>query len=242
MPENEIPPVIRGDIYYCIFYYKKVYPLLLLSKLDTVSILHISEDDSMKTNKLSISILLALVLTFAITLVNDACFSAPGTIIRLHILANSDTAEDQALKLQVRDRILAEVTRLCGSTTAPDQFIIGHQDLIRTIAEDEVQKRGYQYPVTVEYGNFAFPVKEYGGYVFPAGMYDGVRIRIGAGAGQNWWCVMYPPLCFTGETTGEVSPDAQARLQESATLVEDGDKVVVRPKLKIAEWWDRMAG
>lgn len=196
----------------------------------------------MKTNKLAITILLTLLLTFGLTITNETLFSANTSIIRLHILANSDSDADQALKYKVRDRILAEVHHLCDEQEQPDQYIIAHQEQIREIALDEIRKQGYSYDVTVQYGTFAFPVREYGGYVFPAGMYRGVRILIGAGAGQNWWCVMYPPLCFTNETNGGVPEASRAQLAQSAELIGDGDKIVVKPKWKVKEWWDKLAG
>lgn len=197
----------------------------------------------MKSNKFSISIAAALLLTFVLTVAGETLSGTPGeSIIRLHILANSDSADDQQLKLAVRDRILREVTALCGETVRPDKYLIGHQDEVRAIAEDEIRAHGYAYPVTVEYGRFYFPVKQYDNYVFPAGMYDGMRILIGSGAGQNWWCVMYPPLCFTSETKGSVPDDSRARLSQSAELYENGGQVVVRPKFKVKEWWDELAG
>lgn len=121
------------------------------------------------------------------------------SVIRLHVIAASDSEEDQALKLRVRDEILeeyssrlgaardlieaeAEVTALCGE--------------IKEKTEAFVKSEGYSYTVRVEYGEEEYPTREYGEYRFPAGRYRSLRVVIGEGEGQNWWCVLFPPLCL----------------------------------------------
>lgn len=130
-------------------------------------------------------------------------------IVRLHILANSDSSEDQSLKLKVRDEILRHSRK--DFTKKSD--VAGKLEEYKKLAENVISKNGYDYPVTVEYGNFRFPTKEYNNIRLPAGNYDAVRIRIGNAEGQNWWCVMFPPLCFVDGTTDSVY--AEEKLQSS---------------------------
>jgi len=118
-------------------------------------------------------------------------------IVRLHILANSDSTNDQALKLRVRDAIL-EHSR--NNFTKKDE-VATYLDEYKEIAQKVISDSGYNYNVEVEYGNFNFPTKEYNNLRLPAGPYDAVRIKIGNAKGQNWWCVMFPPLCFVDGTT-----------------------------------------
>ena len=112
-------------------------------------------------------------------------------VVRLHVLANSDTEEDQALKLLVRDAVLEQ------SADRAEAEIRLRESLpeLEAIAEETVRANGYDYAVTAELEDTAFPTKEYDGFSLPAGEYLALRILIGEGAGQNWWCVVFPPLC-----------------------------------------------
>lgn len=117
----------------------------------------------------------------------------------MHILANSDSAEDQALKLAVRDRILTLEESLLSETDSLDaaEATVFHQlEAIRTEAQEEVRRQGYDYPVEAEMVHMYFSTREYESFTLPAGWYDAVRITIGSGEGKNWWCVLYPPLCL----------------------------------------------
>ena len=115
-------------------------------------------------------------------------------IVRLHIIANSNTPEDQGLKLSVRDRLLKEAKN--NPSLLTDEEIL-------TVCRNEIEKQGYHYPISLQRGFFDFPQKSYDNLTLPAGNYNAVRIVIGEGLGENWWCVMYPPLCFTAETQGQ---------------------------------------
>lgn len=121
------------------------------------------------------------------------------SLIRLHILANSDLPSDQDLKLKVRDAIIAETSELfAGITTkaqAWEQLNI-HKDTVRLIAQDVVDRSGKGYPVEVRLGNYDFPEITYGSLSIPAGDYQAMQVIIGQGKGKNWWCVLFPPLCF----------------------------------------------
>ena len=119
-------------------------------------------------------------------------------VVRLHVLANSDSEEDQALKLLVRDAVLERATALLEQTESrAEAEVLLREGLpeLETIAEETVRANGYSYAVTAELEDTSFPTKEYDGFSLPAGEYLALRILIGEGAGQNWWCVVFPPLC-----------------------------------------------
>lgn len=129
-------------------------------------------------------------------------------LIRFHVIANSDSDSDQALKLKVRDEILKYIAPKLQSSKSIDESrkIIKENDgEIKHIAEAVIKKNGYNYKVISTFGNFDFPVKQYGNIVLPQGNYEAYRVVIGSGEGKNWWCVMFPPLCFVDLTKGEVA-------------------------------------
>lgn len=120
-------------------------------------------------------------------------------IIRFHVRANSDTGEDQALKLEVRDEILdvmGEKFRNTKSLEESREIIMANMDEMKSIAKDVVDRWGKDYSIDVSLGQDYFPIRKYGNMVFPQGEYETLMIEIGEGKGQNWWCVMFPPLCF----------------------------------------------
>ena len=127
-------------------------------------------------------------------------------MIRLHVIANSDSDADQALKLEVRDRVLDFTTTvLQRSADMEDAQVRLREELTRIedIAQREIAAQGYDYPVTVQLASTEFPLKEYDGFSLPAGEYMALRLVIGEGEGQNWWCVAFPPLCFVPEENSE---------------------------------------
>jgi stage II sporulation protein R len=129
--------------------------------------------------------------------------SKPSGLIRLHILANSDSQADQQLKLQVRDAVVKYLTpHLAGLESSADahNFIVNNQGEISQVAKSVIANNGMNYPVNLQIGIFDFPIKAYGNLVLPAGKYEAVRILIGNGEGKNWWCVLFPPLCFVDGT------------------------------------------
>ena len=135
------------------------------------------------------------------------------SVIRLHVIAATDSREDQDLKLSVRDEILAtyaSALAAAGSVEAAEEDVIGLCDDIRKTAEDTVRAAGYAYTVKVDYGEEEYPTREYGDYTFPAGHYRSLRVPIGEGEGPNWWCVLFPPLCLDIATDTVPSDDALA--------------------------------
>ncbi|MEL1133867.1 stage II sporulation protein R [Desulfitobacterium sp. THU1] len=120
-------------------------------------------------------------------------------LIRFHVVANSDSNEDQALKRAVRDAILKEVSpKLARSKTLAEsrQILTGLRPEMEEISRDVIKAWQKGYEVKTEYGDFIFPTKSYGSLILPAGEYEAVRVVIGEGKGSNWWCVLFPPLCF----------------------------------------------
>ena len=126
--------------------------------------------------------------------------------IRFHVVANSNSYGDQDLKLAVRDEVLMEVSPvLAEMNSAADSraWLEDNREMIEEVAERAIRKEGYDYSVQTETGTRWIPEKSYGSLVFPAGNYEAFTIKIGAGAGENWWCVMFPPVCIIGEEPEE---------------------------------------
>jgi stage II sporulation protein R len=178
-----------------------------------------------KTAKPFLIILIILVAMIMSEVFFGACFAAlirdeqtafnTTNLIRLHILANSDSPDDQALKLVIRDTVLREVKGLLvEATTKHEVWQILSESLsrIEDAARNEIGSRGKYYDVTVELGTFTFPPCSYGDLQVPAGDYDAIRVMLGSGTGQNWWCVLFPPLCFI-----EVADDGRIQGLDAST-------------------------
>ncbi len=141
-----------------------------------------------------------------------------NAIFRLHVLANSNSNEDQKLKLKVRDALLSYMNNLCSScNTKKEAMEIAnkHKDEFQKIAENVIIENGYTYPVKININNFYFPTKSYGDISLPSGYYDALRVEIGNSEGKNWWCVMFPSLCFIDITSGIVDSDGKEKLEEN---------------------------
>lgn len=142
-------------------------------------------------------------------------------LIRFHVIANSDSTEDQALKLKVRDEVLAYISpKLSNSKSLEEsrRIIKENNSNIQAIATDVVKKNGYKYSVKTQLSFEDFPVKTYGNITLPQGRYEAYRILIGDAKGQNWWCVMFPPLCFVDISKGEVAyKDTETKMKKVLT-------------------------
>ncbi|MGM9532412.1 stage II sporulation protein R [Intestinibacter sp.] len=167
-------------------------------------------------------------------------------LIRFHVLANSDSEEDQQLKLKVRDAVidyLQPKLQNSKSISESERIIINEEDNLINICKDIIQENGYNYDVNIELGYSKFPTKQYSSVVLPAGEYKALRILIGKGQGKNWWCVMFPPLCFVDKQNNVIDKETDAKLREVLTeeeyelIVEkDNDKVDdLTIKFKIVE-------
>ena len=161
--------------------------------------------------------------------------SLPGDVVRLHILANSDETIDQAAKLKVRDAVLGALSeRMKGMKNAEqaEEYLSQNTEEIVLLAEKTLADFGRSYGASASVGNSVFPKREYAGAVYPAGEYAALKIVLGEGKGQNWWCVAFPPLCFNDWTEVEQA-DAQALLQSHS-----GEGV--RFRSAILEWLGRI--
>lgn len=150
-----------------------------------------------------------------------------GKVIRLHVLANSDSLEDQQLKYRVRNKIITTFNKEfedISSKLESSNIIVEKINQIRCEAEKIVKEEDYDYDVDVYYGNYKFPRKAYEEIVLPEGYYDAVRIEIGKAEGSNWWCVMFPPLCFVDFGKNQEYPifdfETEEKLQQVLTKEE----------------------
>ena len=178
---------------------------------------------------------LVLCLALSVCQLHGTCESVRDNVVRLHILAHSDSAEDQALKLKVRDAVLAASADWQDTAATPAEALALAQKrlpALQAVAAETVAAEGYDYPVTAEVCRMYFTTRQYDTVTLPAGQYDAVRLSIGDGAGQNWWCVMYPPLCVGSAADRK---EATALWSDSQRgLVESGGRYVV--KFKVVEW------
>ena len=147
-------------------------------------------------------------------------------VVRLHVLANSDTEEDQALKLLVRDAVLERATEILEQSADRAEAEIRLRESLpelEAIAEETVRANGYDYAVTAELEDTAFPTKEYDGFSLPAGEYLALRILIGEGVGQNWWCVVFPPLCTAASADVPETALAAGLTEDQVSLMTEED-------------------
>ncbi|NMA61122.1 MAG: stage II sporulation protein R [Firmicutes bacterium] len=155
---------------------------------------------------LSVGVLLAFLLNvLSGNLNHDTAFAAQN-LIRIHVLANSNLPKDQDLKLEVRDAILEETRSLLHQVSQKKQaqeIIVQNQARIEEVAKEVIIAQGFDYPVQVEIGYYPFPTRTYGSLSVPEGWYDAVRVKIGEATGDNWWCVLFPPLCLGDLENGD---------------------------------------
>ena len=163
-------------------------------------------------------------------------------VVRLHVLANSDSEEDQALKLRVRDAVLEQATAILEQSAdrrEAESRLRGQLLELERIAAKEIAAEGYDYPVTVNLENTDFPTKEYDGFTLPAGEYLALRVIIGEGKGQNWWCVVFPPLCTAASADVPASALAAGFSEEEVSLITEENQGYVL-KFKAVEWWETL--
>lgn len=159
--------------------------------------------------RFEISLVIGIVVSIAVCSISafaQECGEIRKDVLRLHILANSDLEEDQELKLAVRDAVLEGTQELFASVSGKEEIKAKaeeNNELIREIAQRTVAEHGRDYDIKVSIVNMYFETREYGDNTLPAGRYDAVRIVIGEGAGHNWWCVMFPPMCIPAATDKE---------------------------------------
>ena len=138
--------------------------------------------------------------------------------IRFHILANSDSVSDQALKMRVKESVVNYIYEKTGDFKTVDEaknFILNNDKIIKSMVTKAIADNGYDYTVSSTFGFSDFPVKTYGDVIFPKGTYTSYTIKIGNGKGHNWWCVLYPPLCFVDVSTGVLPDNSKEKLRDS---------------------------
>ena len=163
-------------------------------------------------------------------------------VVRLHVLANSDSEEDQALKLQVRDAVLDRAEDLLAqpsSRAEAEGKLRGQLLEFERLAEAVVREAGYDYEVTAELTDTEFPTREYEDFTLPAGEYLALRILIGDAAGRNWWCVVFPPLCTAASADVPASALAAGFTADEVRLITEEDRGYVL-KFKAVEFWETL--
>ena len=180
----------------------------------------------------------------AISYANDISSDIANSVFRLHVIANSDSDVDQNLKYIVRDNLLEYMNTLCANCTSKEEAITianVHIEDFKEIALNTIRDEGFDYSVNVSIGNFEFPTKHYGDISLPSGYYDALKVEIGEAKGQNWWCVMFPPLCFVDSSSGIVPEESKEDLEnvltdEEFSIISDNEQnPTFKLKFKILE-------
>ena len=161
-----------------------------------------------------------------------------NNLIRFHVRANSDSSFDQACKLKVRDAVISKVSQMMDKADTKEEafdILKKQKDSIKNTAQEILKKEGVIQKVKVHFVQEKFPEKTYGQYTFPEGIYDALRIDLGEAKGHNWWCVLYPNLCFL-DTTNAVIPDKGKKQLKQVLTEEEYSKVTANTKFKIG-WY-----
>lgn len=182
--------------------------------------------------------------TYALNVSNNLS----NKVFRLHVIANSDSIDDQNLKYIVRDNIIKYMNEVCENCTSKEEVIkivSNHINDFENIAKTTIYNEGFSYPVKIELGNFEFPTKIYGDISFPSGYYDSLKIQIGNAQGKNWWCVLFPPLCFVDVTTGIVPVDSKEILEENLSseeykIISETENYSISFKFKVIEFFNEI--
>ena len=196
---------------------------------------------------LLLSLLAIFVFFSAYSYVTAVSKNISDSVFRLHVIANSDSDEDQALKLKVRDKLLEYMNSLCANTSSKEdamRIANEHIDDFSKIAKDVISENGYDYDVEISIGECDFPTKNYGDVSLPAGIYDALRVKIGSANGHNWWCVMFPPLCFVDVSSGVVPEDSKELLEDTMSdeefdlITESDNNSEMNFKFKLVELFE----
>lgn len=197
----------------------------------------------MKSKKCRLLICIAIVIIVSLVIVKeevktdiDACRiqeSIAQNIIRFHVRANSDSDSDQQLKLKVKNEVTALLQPMLTNSDSVEQsrsIIVQHMQDIKDTALDTIHNEGYSYDVDVYFEKSYFPMKSYADVTFPPGEYEAFRIDIGDAEGRNWWCVLYPPLCFVDAVYGELPKESKEQLKN--VLTDDEYNAITKVRYK----------
>lgn len=199
--------------------------------------------------KIVISLLFGLMFSMLIMAYADETQkSIADSLVRLHIVANSDSQIDQSVKLLVRDAVIDELSPIISNASNPShaqQIINDNLSLVEKAAQSVLKKNNLGYGATALCTISHFPTKQYENITLPAGNYNALKIILGNGDGQNWWCVMYPPLCFEGSIDGNMNSDAKTLLKSNLdsdeyALICQNSSIPVKFKFKIFEIFDML--
>lgn len=185
----------------------------------------------------------ALLLALAVTLLwgasaSDCQETLSRKLIRLHVIANSDSEADQSLKLAVRDAVLAQATALLEQSADREDAWRQLETSLPELEQTAARVCGGRYPVRATLTTAEFPLKEYDGFALPAGRYPALRVIIGEGAGRNWWCVVYPPLCTAACTDLEGAAIEAGLKQDEVRLITDQQGYTLR--FRAVELWQQV--
>ena len=195
---------------------------------------------------ITISFLLFIyVFISAFSYASNVSTDLQNSVFRLHVIANSNSKEDQNLKYIVRDKIIEYMKTICQNCTSKEEtikIVSDHLDDFMQIANQTIKDNGFSYNATVSLGNFEFPTKTYGDISFPSGYYDALKIKLGNSEGQNWWCVLYPSLCFVDVASGIVPEESKEELQDTLNdeeykLISDNNDTSINLKFKLIEFF-----
>ena len=183
-----------------------------------------------KRIELSVAFGLICALLLSVSHFNAACDDLRQNVLRLHIIANSDSDADQSLKLKIRDEILKETGDLflnCNDLENAEKTVKENLNSFSDIANRVIEKNGFDYTATASFGKSDFSTRYYDDFTLPAGEYDSLIITLGEGEGKNWWCVVYPTVCISAATKGDLKDTVKA---ESAQIAKGGKRYVMRFK------------
>ncbi len=162
----------------------------------------------------------------------------PQESIRLRILANSDSIQDQWVKREVRDAIVAQMNLWVKDIRSYDeakQVVAKKLPELQKLVDKTLKDRGFTYTAVVDFGEVPFPTKLYGSYVYPAGNYEALRVRIGEAKGQNWWCVLFPPLCFIDMSNGDAVQAAELDQETDQPVVDHSKQQVEQTSVETGQ-------
>ena len=190
-------------------------------------------------NDIAVALVCALIFTLFLTLAGfeAGCSELRGNVLRLHILANSDSPPDQAVKLQVRDAVLTASEDIFKTAKSKDDALNLAKEntaLLKAVAQNKLKELGVNQSVTVKVEKAYFNTREYENFTLPAGNYDAVRVLLGKAEGKNWWCVMFPSICLPAAADEHSLTEAVD--ENAAEIAENPDRYEIR--FKIVEWYE----
>ena len=197
--------------------------------------------------KIIMSVLVSLAcFCFCFQYVNNVTADITGSVVRLHVVANGNSEQEQSLKLKVRDDIIAMLSptmKNVKNEKDAEYIIFSKLDEIKETAENTLKNNNSEETVNVYFENHSFPLKKYANVTFPSGEYKALRVVLGSGMGENWWCVLFPQLCFSENTYGTLTEEGVGKLKNS--LSKDEYELLLNDtkiKFRLVEFIDKMRG